>query len=243
MSSNPNPENPGDDYIHASLQRRDTELSSAASEYDQTALNMIPSSEQEMDVYRDSMNGNLRLVSSKDKSPLYFIRSSLFLPGVPDVTMYEGGDKNGDVVGVCNFAAFSTSITVGHGDPARPYRMEWEEVSKTSRDHSFYKFSIGSTGEERKLYSWKRTHDPNLKGTKSSGVDRRSWKLEYDATGQIVAVFAAYGINKSWKKAGKLRLLATEGKEWEEWILLTCLGLYEKARRRAIARRDLSWFF
>jgi hypothetical protein len=243
MSSKPKPENPGDDYIHASPQRRDTELSSAASEYDQNSLDMIPYSEYEMDVYRNSINGNLQLRSSKDKSPLYFMRSSLFRPGVPDVTMYEGSDQNGGVVGVCNFAAFSTSITVGRGDPANPYRMEWEEVSKTSRGHSLYKFSIWAMGEERKSYSWKRTRDPNIKGTQSSRVDRRSWKLEYDATGQVVAVFAAYGINKSWKKAGKFRLLAAEGEEWEEWILLIWLGLYEKARRRAIARRDLSWFF
>ena len=60
-----------------------------------------------------------------------------------------------------------------------------------------------------------------------------------DGTGS--AVFASTGI-KSWKKAGKFQFVASEGKEWEEWILLTCLGLYEKARRRAIARRDLSWF-
>jgi hypothetical protein len=242
MSSALKPESPDNDYIHAPPPaRRDTGSSTLVPEYDENGLNLIPSSEREIDVYRDGQNGNLRLLLSGDVSSLYFVRSSLFRPGIPDVTIFAGSDKNGAVIGVCNYAAFSTSVKVGRGDPANPNNMEWEEVSKTSHDHSVYKFSIWSREEQRKLYSWKRTHDPNIKGTKSSKLDRRSWKLEDDATGQVVAVFASTGI-KSWKKAGKFRLLATEGKEWEEWVVLTCLGLYEKARRRAIARRDLTWF-
>ena len=224
-------------------QRRATDSSIAASEYDQNALGLIPSSEHEMGVYREGVSGNLQLLSSRDKAPLYFIRGSLFRPGMPDVTMFAGKDKHGAVVGVCRYAAFSTSINVGRGDPAQPNNMEWEEVVKASRDHSSYKFSVWSRTRERKTYSWKRTRDPSIKGTKSSQIDRRSWKLEDDATGQVVAVFAANGIKTSWTKVGKFRLLANEGKEWEEWVLLTCLGLYEKSRRRAIARRDLSWFF
>ena len=242
MPSTLKPESPGDDYIHAPPpKRRDTDLSTSASEYEQSALSLISSSAHEVGVYRDGIMGNLRLLSSVDKTPLYFVCSSVFRPGIPDVTMFAGSDKNGAVIGVCNYSAFSTSITVGHGDPANPNNVEWEEVSKTSRDHSVYKFSIWSREEQRKKYLWKRTHDPNVKGTESSKLNMRSWKLEDDATGQIVAVFAANGI-KSWKKAGRFRLLATEGKDWEEWIFLTYLGLYEKARRRAMARRDLSWF-
>jgi hypothetical protein len=242
MSGALKPESPDNEYIHAPPPaRRDARSSTSVPRYDENDLNLIPSSEREIDVYRDGQNGNLQLLLSGDVSSLYFVRSSLFRPGIPDVTIFAGSDKNGAVIGVCNYAAFSTSIKVGRGDPANPNNVEWEEVSKASRDHSVYKFSIWSREEQRKSYSWKRTHDPNIKGTKSSKLDRRSWKLEDDATGQVVAVFASTGI-KSWKKAGKFRLLATEGKEWEEWVVLTCLGLYEKARRRAIARRDLTWF-
>jgi len=242
MSSALEPESLDNDYIHAPPPaRRDTKSSTLVPEYDENDLNLIPSPEREIDVYRDGQSGNLQLLLSGDVSSLYYVRCSVFRPGIPDVTIFAGSDKNGAVIGVCNYVAFSTSIKVGRGDPANPNNVEWEEVSKTSRDHSVYKFSVWSREEQRKSYSWKRTHDPNIKGTKSSKLDRRSWKLEDDATGQVVAVFASTGI-KSWKKAGKFRLLATEGKEWEEWVVLTCLGLYEKARRRAIARRDLTWF-
>jgi hypothetical protein len=234
---------PGDGLNSAPPQRRATDSSIAGSEYDQNALNLIPSSELEMGVYRDGVSGNLKLLSSRDKRPLYFIRCSVFRPGIPDVTMFTGNNSSGTVLGVCRYASFSTSINVGRGDPLHPNNMEWEEVAKTSRDHSSYKFSVWSRAHERKTYVWKRTRDPSIKGTKSSQIDRRSWKLEDDATGQVVAVFAANGINSSLTKVGKFRLLASEGTEWEEWVLLTCLGMYEKSRRRAIARRDLSWFF
>jgi hypothetical protein len=153
--------------------------------------------------------------------------------------MFTGNDKNGAVIGVCRFVAFSTSINVGRGDPAHPNDVEWEELSKISRDHSLYKFSIVSQGQERKSYSWKRTHE----GTGLSKVARRSWKLEEDATGQVVAIFTSNSIKYSWKKVGKFRLFSIEGRVWDEWVILTCLALYEKAKRRAIARRDPSWLF
>ena len=181
------------------------------------------------------------MVLPQGKEPAYFVRTSVFHPGVPDITLFAGRDKNGAVVGVCNYAAFSTTIFVGRGDPARPSEVEWEAISKTSRDHSIYKFSIRPGTEQRKSYLWKRTHDPNIKGTQSSKLDRRSWKLVEEATEQVVAVFASEGI-RSCKKAGTFRFLTSEGKEWEEWMLLSCFSLYEKARRRAMARRDLSWF-
>jgi hypothetical protein len=187
------------------------------------------------------MGGNRHLVFSEGKPPAYFVRTSIFRPRIPDVTIFAGGDENGAVIGVCMYAAFSRSVMVGRGDPAKPNGVVWERVSKTSRDHSTYKFSIDSQTEARKSYVWKRTHDPSIKGTNSSKLDRRSWKLVDDMTGQVLAVFASDGI-KSLKKAGTFRFLASEGKEWEEWTLLTCFGLYEKARRRAMARRDLSWF-
>jgi hypothetical protein len=242
MQSSPKPDSPDNDCNHAPPPARpDTRLSTVVPEYDENDLNLVSSSEREIDVYRDGHNGNLKLLLTEDASPLYFARSSIFRPGIPDVAIFAGSDKNGAVIGVCNYVVFSTSIKVGRGDPAHPNNMEWEELTKISRDHSVYKFSIWSREEQRKSYLWKRTHDPNIKGTTSTKLDRRSWKLEDEATGQVVAVFASTGI-KHWKRAGKFRVLASEGKEWEEWIVLTCLGLYEKARRRAIARRDLSWF-
>ena len=233
-------ENDGDTQATPS-QRQDSESSASVSEYAPSDFNQIPSSEQEKEivVYRDGVRGARLLVSSTDKTPLYYLRCSVFRPSIPDMTLFAGGDRHGAVVGVCHVPFFSSSIMVGRGDPANPNAVEWEQVSKKSRDHSRFEFSFGTGSGERKSYLWKRTHDPNIKGTQSSKIDRRSWKLE-DEAGQVVAVYASNGIN--WKKTGKFRFLVHEGKEWEEWVLLTCLALSEHARRLAMARRDLSWF-
>jgi hypothetical protein len=211
------------------------------SEDGQNDLTPTRSCEYEISVYCNGVSGDRRLVLSGENSAAYFVRNSIFTPGIPDVTIFAGSDKKGAVVGVCKYVAFSTTVIVGRGDPAKMNDVEWEAVSKTSRDHGIYKFSIGARTEQRKSYVWKRTHDPNIKGTTSSKLDRRSWKLLDDATGQVIVVFASNGAT-SWKKAGTLQFYANEGKEWEEWILLTFFGLFEKARRRAMARRDLTWF-
>lgn len=206
-------------------------------------LDQILSSGGEIDVYREGVSGNLQLLLSRNKIPLYFVRCSIFRRNLPDVTVFTGNDSNGEVIGVCNCAMASNSITVGRGNPTHPNSMEWEEVIKASRDHSSYKFSVWSRETERRSYSWKRTRDSSMKGTNSSNFDRRSWKLEDDMSGEVVAVFAANGIQNSFKKVGTLRLLVAEDKISVEWILLTWINLYENARRRALARRDLSWFF
>lgn len=199
---------------------------------------------REIGVYREGIHGNLKLLSSGEKSPLYFIRCSIFRRNCPDVAIFSGTDDRGEMVGVCGYAAFSTSINVGRGDLAHLSSMKWEEVTKTSRDHSAYKFSVWSRGgTERQSYSWKRTHDPNIKDNKSSRLDRRTWKLEDDTTGEVVAAFVARGVIGSWNKIGIFRIVPTGEEGREEWVLLTGIGMYEKARRRALSRRDLSWFF
>jgi hypothetical protein len=241
MSNTQEAQNLEDDSVRLPPpQRRDTKSSTSTSEDGQNDLTLTKSCEYEIGVYCEGVSGDRRLVISEGPAA-YFVRNSIFSPGIPDVTIFAGSDKNGPVVGVCRYAAFSRTVIVGRGDPARPNEVEWEAVSKASRDHSAYKFSIGALTEQQKSYVWKRTHDPNIKGTNSSKLDRRSWKLLDDATGQVLVVFASEGAT-SWKKAGSLRFYASEGKEWEEWILLTFFGVFEKSRRRAMARRDLTWF-
>ncbi|KAJ5211706.1 uncharacterized protein N7498_003352 [Penicillium cinerascens] len=230
-------------FADSNLPRFQGQATETPATVSENMLDLISSSGREIDVFREGVSGNLQLLSSRNKTPLYFVCCSIFHPNRPDVTLYTGNDRKGKVIGVCSNTRFSDSITVGRGNPAHPNSMEWEEVVKVSRDHSSYKFSIWSRAAERRSYSWKRTQDSNMKGIKSSKLDRRSWKLEDDMSGEVVAVFAANGIQKSFKKVGKLRFLVGEEKVSGEWILLTWISLYENARRRALARRDLTWFF
>jgi hypothetical protein len=204
MSNNSAAENRnGDDIQVAAPQTVILESSTNDSEHSQNTLYLTSSSSHSIEIYRSGAGGNLQLLSSLDKKPLYLIRSSIFRLGIPDVTIFTGANASGTVIGVCNYAKFSHTLAIGRGDPAHPNSMEWEAVSKSSRNHSSYKFTIWSSGPEldRKTYSWKRTRDPSMKGTKSSKVDRRSWKLE-DETGKVMAVFAAKGIKKGGRVWG-----------------------------------------
>ena len=213
--------------------------------YEPNELSLFASSSWlQISVRRDGTD-NLQLLCMDDPtSHYYYVRNSIFRPGIPPVTLFAGDHKAPDsVIGACHFPAFSHAIAVGRGNPVpSPNDVEWETVSKASRDHSVYGFSIMVEGGERQSYQWKRTHDPAVKDSNSMKWNMRSWKLEECSTGQVVAVYAANKIRYG-KEAGRVKLVAGKGEEWEHWVLLTYLGLSEKARRRAMARRDISWFF
>ena len=212
------------------------------------------SSSTQIAVRRDGMS-DLRLICTDDTPSQYHVRNSLLRPGIPPVTLFsgidnkaqKGRDGDGAIVGVCHFPAFSHRIAVGRGNPLQnPGDIEWESLDKTSRDHSTYEFAIpveGGVPGERQSYRWKRTHAAGVReGTSTTKWNMRSWKLEECSTQQIVAVYAANTI-KYGKEAGRIKFVADRSEEWKQWVLLTYLGLSEKARRRAMARRDISWFF
>ena len=206
-------------------------------------LSLLASSSSLQISVRREGTSDLQLLCTND-SMHYYVRNSILKPRIPPVTLFAGDTKaQGIVIGVCHFPAFSHSIAVGRGDPvSNPNDVQWETVSKASRDHSVYEFSTVDSGGERQFYRWKRTHDQTLKDSNSTRWNMRSWKLEECSTRQVVAVYAANGI-KYGKDAGTIKLVAGKGEKWEQWILLTYLGVSEKARRRAYARRDISWFF
>ena len=207
-------------------------------------LSLSASSSLSYDIRRDGTS-NLQLFQVSDLRPSYYVRNSMLRPGISPVTLFtERQDSQRKVVGACHFPAFSTTIAVGRGDPhSDPGEVLWETVSKVSRDHSIYEFSTVLAGEkERRTYQWKRTHDPALKDSKCGKWNRRSWKLEDRGSQQVVAVYAANMI-KFRKEAGTIKLIGRCSEDWEQWVLLTYLGISEKARRRAMARRDISWFF
>ena len=204
---------------------------------------LASSSSLQISVRRDGTN-DLQLLYMNDPTSHYYVRNSIFRPGLPPVTLFAGDLKaQGSVIGACHFPAFSHSIAVGRGNPkSTPNGVEWETMSKVSRDHSVYEFSIVVDGGERQSYQWKRTHNPAVKDSNSTKWNMRSWKLEECSTRQVMAVYAANKIRYA-KEAGTVKLVAGNKEEWQQWVLLTYLGLSEKARRRAMARRDISWFF
>jgi hypothetical protein len=84
--------------------------------------------------------------------------------------------------------------------------------------------TMGTGGH--KAFVWKRTgHSEDNKHSWSS------WKLVDETTGTDVAAYLNNGL-KSWKKLGKFQYLGDHGKNWELMVLLTGLGIIDRARRR-----------
>ncbi len=185
---------------------------------------------------------NLRIMTS-DSVPLYYVNNSQFTPGTPDVTLHVGSDKSGQVVGACKFShMWSNSVRVGLGDPnnIEGNDMTWEEMVCTSSclKQSEFKFTMTLPNSgERRTFVWKRTH--NL-GPEASKWSLQNFKLLDENTEEILATFASSGcMNWGIKgKKGKFSLVVGDwGQDWETMVLLTCLALIEKQRRKDRASR------
>lgn len=93
-------------------------------------------------VYRTTSYTNWT-ITLPDKTPLYYVRTSMFAPGRPEITMHAGGHRDGPIVGVSIFLKFSSDSKLGLGDPADPLTMRWEDLTKeSSMDHSLYRLDF-----------------------------------------------------------------------------------------------------
>src|SRR6266516_2579539 len=115
MSRAPAPQSLEDGFVQERPQGQDTKSLAFTFEDGTNDLTLTQSSGYEIDVYRAGVGGDRQLVLSQGKAPAYFVRTSIFRPGVPDVTIFAGSDKNGAVIGVRNYTALSTTVFVCHG--------------------------------------------------------------------------------------------------------------------------------
>jgi hypothetical protein len=197
-------------------------------------------SAKQLGVYYANWHSDL-VVHDVDETPIYYVDTSFWTPGKPDVTICKGGENTGTPVGVVNYIAFSSDMKVGVGYPTVNHGIDmvWEDVAKTSKiKHNTYQWSMvvddpaGGLSGERRTFVWRRTHHYGLENeAKSAKWATVNFKLEDVQTGDIVANFANNGM-KQWNKLGKFVIQQRYGPEWEFMVLLTGLGIIQKARRR-----------
>ncbi|KAL1958820.1 hypothetical protein VTO42DRAFT_3657 [Malbranchea cinnamomea] len=198
------------------------------------------SSSRIFNVYRTTSFTNW-IVTLPDKTPLYYVRTSSFRPGRPEITLHKGGFPDGPIAGVSNFVNFSSNSKLGLGDPAEPLSMVWEDLVKVSMlVHSCYRLECtvypNATSEsQRKTFLWKRTHSVGVEDSKPSKLSDLNFKLVDEDAGELVAIFANNGI-KSFKKQGKIEIRKEYGGNFETMVILSCMTLLERAHRRAAAR-------
>ncbi|KND86110.1 hypothetical protein TOPH_09267 [Tolypocladium ophioglossoides CBS 100239] len=161
---------------------------------------------------------------------------------LPDLTLHGGPDAASPVVAVCHMLHFSQNFKIGLGDPsAADDAVRWEDMIKANVSGTRHCWAMDlpalSSGGDmaRRMFVWKRTRKVAVEGMKTSGLSPRNWKLLEDVDGggegegEVLAVFTS---DISGGKAGALQVNVDFGGEWESMVLITCLALYERSRRR-----------
>jgi hypothetical protein len=169
-------------------------------------------------------------VRSKDGTFSGYAPISGFTPGKPDVTLHAGKDSRGPVIAVAHFPKFSYNFKVGLGDPDK--NAEWEDVTGQGPRHLGYRWAVPKKPDSRaygKTFVWKRTRSEGVGETSPSAWSLRNYKLEDEATKEVVAVFTG---NHTLHKCGDLEIRGEYGEDFDTMVFITCLALNERARRR-----------
>ncbi|KAJ5123426.1 hypothetical protein N7448_009523 [Penicillium atrosanguineum] len=171
---------------------------------------------------------------SPDDQTVYYGDVSLWTFKRPDIILHAGDSDKGPVVAVSKFLKFSGDYKLCLGNPD-DVNAQWEDMTKESALHSRHRFEMtvpSQTGDpniERRSFLWKRTRHVKVDDSTSSIWGLRNFKLVDERTDQLMAVFTD---EKSISKCGKLQIKAEYGGSFDIMVLISCVSLYERARRR-----------
>ncbi|KAJ6780647.1 hypothetical protein PWT90_01743 [Aphanocladium album] len=141
-------------------------------------------------VYNTGTRIKFRVHTGDYDSPcVYYVNSSTFTPGTPDVELRAGDSQDGSVVAFGTFHSLSGNVTMGIGDPEDEsgHAIYVELKKESSLVHSDYVFETdltASTDGKRVTYTWRRNIGKRLFANYSC-LDA--------ATGQLVAYFDRAG--------------------------------------------------
>lgn len=175
-------------------------------------------------------------INAPDDRPLFYGDISLFTPSKPDLTLHVGGSNKGPVVAVSNFLKLSGNYKLGVGNPDDMSSVQWEDMTKELLHKPKYRLETtiprGSDQShvERRTLLWKRTRSVGVEGETPSRLTARNYKLVDERNGQVLAVFSG---GKRPGRGGKLEIRVEYGQDFDHMVLISCLSLYEKARRRS----------
>jgi hypothetical protein len=222
-----------DDFKPVTPERRESESSTERSQYAlEGAMSNSTPYLKEYGFYYTKRHTNLQVCSGGQKNVVYLSEISEF-SSVPDVQLHQGIDKQGPVVATARFR-WSRDLKLGLGNPEVSEKdVIWENMENISRGigHSKYRFEM-TINNERRSFLWQRTRAA-ADGVEGVGkIINWNYKLVDERAGETQAVYLENFL-RAWKKKGKLQLKADLGMEWELMVLLGCLGLCEKASRRA----------
>lgn len=206
---------------------------------------------------RRALHTDLSILDGGDhgnEQPMYYAHSQSCKPKTPDVTLHEGSDKTGRVVGVSHFRYSLSTMQLGIGDPVNdPNGVVWQEMRRPSRlslkcrygfefvDSSpaladggarldVEKRAATYGGPVKRRFTWQRTSS-TADGIESTAkkLSLRNYRLSDDDTGEVVAVFIAACL--SLTNVGELRIYQRLSTDLDRIVVLSCASICVKLDR------------
>lgn len=173
---------------------------------------------------------NMRISAKHyEQDPFYFIHVGGMLGDHTDITMHEGGDKNGRVLGSCRFNKFRSSkihFKLSSGDKSALYLVA---------QHGYYQWSMPrtlKTSDHRedvgeRFFLWRRSADLDRD---PRNADALNLDLCSPDPYEVHATYA--GALPGSGKGGVLQINDDLGEDFKVMVVLTLSVLVEKARQK-----------
>lgn len=173
-------------------------------------------------------------INSADDQPLFYGEVSVFTLNKPDLTLHAGTSSQAPIVAVSKFRKSSGGYKIGIGNPDDVNAVQWEDMTKELIHKPKYRFEMtvqcGSdqTQSGRRSFLWKRTRTVGVEDSAPSKWTARNYKLVDEHTEHVLAVFSGAKLGRG----GKLQIRVEYGEDFDRMVLVSCLSLYEKAKRK-----------
>ncbi|KAJ5818300.1 hypothetical protein N7474_003891 [Penicillium riverlandense] len=189
-------------------------------------------------VYKNSFRRHYEIKSLDDQILFYADVSSL-TRNKPDITLHAGTDTNAPIVAVSQFLKLSSNYKLGLGNPDDPGNMQWEDMTRESIRANKHRIEMNirnspgpDTPAQRRSFLWKRTRHVVVDDSSRRWGSVRNYKLVDESSDQVVAIFTS---ERTYNKCGKIQIKVEYGDDFDRIVFISCLSLYEKAKRRARA--------
>lgn len=185
-------------------------------------------------VTEESLGHHYNVVAADDAGGKhqFFIENSPSAAKKPDLTIYDGADSQGPMVGICKFHRFSSNCDVNIVDGHVDTNDRWKSVTKKGIVSPSFAFQIPVHGQMANL-AWKKTRSM---GSASSPYG--NMKLVNEQSEDVPAVFSSDPFSLV---TGRLDMRGDFGESFDRWALLTGVAVRERQRRqntRPVRTRD-----
>ncbi|CAL5867730.1 uncharacterized protein PFLUO_LOCUS1949 [Penicillium psychrofluorescens] len=178
-------------------------------------------------------------IKSPDNRTLFYADVSSLTRNKPDITLHAGSDTSAPIVAVSQFLKLSHNYKLGLGNPDDPGNMQWEDMRRESIRGNKHRIEMNirdssspDTPTQRRSFLWKRTRHVMVEDSTRRWGSVRNYKLVDERSDQVVAVFTS---ERTYSKCGKIQIKVEYGDDFDRIVFISCLSLYEKAKRRARA--------